>query len=94
MSPDRELNSAIGVRKLRDPSRGHGGHAAEGGEVVVAGPGRRSARQSATSAADPVAGLRARGLVHESERPKRPRSASRRIKANGLVSDLVAEQRR
>lgn len=82
------------MRELHDQLSRYVRHAAEGGEVVVTMRGRAVARLSAIDAPDPLADLRARGLVQEPARPKRRRSGSRRIEAGGSVSDLVAEQRR
>lgn len=82
------------MRELHDQLSRYVRHAAEGGDVVVTMRGRRVARLSAIDEGDPLADLRARGLLREPARPKRRRSGSRRITAGGSVSDLVAEQRR
>lgn len=82
------------MRELHDQLSRYVRHAAEGGEVVVTMRGRRVARLSAIEAADPLADLRARGLIQEPARPKRPRGDRGRLSAGGSVSDLVAEQRR
>jgi prevent-host-death family protein len=82
----------VGVRELHDHLSRYLRHVAEGGEVVVTLRGRRVARLSGVDAQDPLADLRARGLVQEPARPKgstRPRPV-----ASVPVSDLVAEQRR
>jgi prevent-host-death family protein len=95
MTPhDAALRAEVGVRELHDQLSRYVRHAAEGGEVVVTMRGRRVARLSAIDEVDPLAYLRARGLIQEPSRPKRRRSGSRRIKAGGSVSDLVADQRR
>ncbi len=95
MTPhDAALKSEVGVRELHDQLSRYVRHAAEGGEVVVTMRGRRVARLSAIDEVDPLAELRARGLIEEPSRPKRRRADMRRIKAGGSVSDLVAEQRR
>ena len=82
------------MRELHDQLSRYVRHAAEGGEVVVTMRGRRVARLSGIDEPDPLADLRARGLIEEATRPNRERSGGRRIKADGSVSDLVAEQRR
>lgn len=82
------------MRELHDQLSRYVRHVAEGGEVVVTMRGRRVARLSPIDEVDPLADLRARGLVQEPSRPKRRRSGSRRIKAGESVSDLIAEQRR
>jgi hypothetical protein len=43
---------------------------------------------------DPLADLRARGLVREPTAPRHPRAGRARLKAAKPVSDLVADQRR
>lgn len=95
MTPhDAALKPEVGVRELHDQLSRYVRHAAEGGEVVVTMRGRRVARLSAIDEGDPLADLRARGLIEEPARPKRRRAGSSRIKSGGSVSDLVAEQRR
>lgn len=93
MTPhDAALKLEVGVRELHDQLSRYVRHAAEGGEVVVTMRGRRVARLSAIDEVDPLADLRARGLIEEPARPKRRRAGRRRIKAGGSVSELVAEQ--
>lgn len=95
MTPhDAALKVEVGVRELHDQLSRYVRHAAQGGEVVVTMRGRRVARLSAIDAADPLADLRARGLIQEPARRKRSRSSSSRLEAGSSVSDLVAEQRR
>lgn len=84
----------VGVRELHDQLSRYVRHAAEGGEVVVTMRGRRVARLSPIDAADPLADLRARGLVREPTRRKRPSTERRPLRSLEPVSDLVAEQRR
>jgi prevent-host-death family protein len=82
------------VRELHDQLSRYVRHAAEGGEVVVTMRGRRVARLSPLEIADPLADLRARGLVQEPARPRQRARGRRRLASSELVSDLVAEQRR
>jgi antitoxin (DNA-binding transcriptional repressor) of toxin-antitoxin stability system len=63
-------------------------------EVVVTMRGRRVARLIPVDEVDPLADLRARGLVREPTAPRSPRTRRARLKAAGPVSDLVADQRR
>ncbi len=88
------LKSEIGVRELHDQLSRYVRHAAEGAEVVVTMRGKRVARLSPLEIADPLADLRARGLVQEPARPKRKVGRRRRLASTAPVSDLVAEQRR
>jgi prevent-host-death family protein len=88
------FKSEIGVRELHDQLSRYVRHVANGGEVVVTMRGARIARLSPVSESDPLADLRARGLVREPTGPKRPNSARRRVRSLAPVSDLVAEQRR
>jgi prevent-host-death family protein len=86
--------SEVGIRELHDQLSRYVHHAAQGGEIVVTMRGRRVARLSPVNAEDLLADLRARGLVREPTRSKRPSAAHQHLQALGLVSDLVAEQRR
>ena len=95
MTPhDVELKTEIGVRELHDQLSRYVRHAAEGGEVFVTMRGRRVARLSPLTVSDPLADLRARGLVRDAKRPKRKLEGRERLTADASVSDLVAEQRR
>jgi prevent-host-death family protein len=89
-SPELE----VGVRELHDQLSRYVHHAAQGGEVVVTMRGRRVARLSPVTDADPLTDLRARGLVREPTQPKRPSTERRLLRSLKSVSDLVAEQRR
>lgn len=84
----------VGVRELHDQLSRYVHHVAQGGEVVVTMRGRRVARLSPVNEGDPLADLRARGLVREPTQPKRPSTAHQRLRSLEPVSDLVAEQRR
>jgi prevent-host-death family protein len=88
------LKTEVGVRELHDQLSRYVRHAAEGGEVVVTMRGQRVARLSPIESGDPLADLRARGLVQESGRSKRNVRSHKRLPSSGSVSDLVAEQRR
>jgi prevent-host-death family protein len=88
------LKTEVGVRELHDHLSRYVQHVARGGEVVVTMRGRRVARLSPIATEDPLADLRARGLVREPTRPKRRAAGRKRLAASAPVSDLVAEQRR
>jgi prevent-host-death family protein len=88
------LKTEVGVRELHDQLSRYVRHAAEGGEVVVTMRGQRVARLSPIEVDDPLAELRARGLVEEPVRPKRSAQNRRRLASSAPVSDLVSEQRR
>lgn len=88
------LKAEVGVRELHDQLSRYVRHVAEGGEVFVTMRGQRVARLSPLEVGDPLADLRARGLVHEPARPKRRARGRKRLPSSGPVSDLVAEQRR
>jgi prevent-host-death family protein len=89
-----ELKVEVGVRELHDQLSRYVRHVSDGAEVIVTMRGRRVARLSPIEAADPLADLRARGLVDEPTRPKRRARARKRLVSSAPVSDLVAEQRR
>jgi prevent-host-death family protein len=84
----------VGVRELHDQLSRYVHHAAQGGEVVVTMRGKRVARLSPVDEGDPLADLRARGLVREPTQAKRPIAGHQRLRPLEPVSDLVAEQRR
>jgi prevent-host-death family protein len=88
------LKPEVGVRELHDQLSRYVRHVAEGGEVVVTMRGRAVARLTPVDATDPLADLRARGLVEEPVRPKRRAKGRKRLPATASVSDLVDEQRR
>ena len=95
MTPHREpLKSEVGVRELHDRLSRYVQHVKDGGEVVVTMRGRRVARLVPVTEVDPLADLRARGLVREPTAPRSPRARRARLKSAGPVSDLVADQRR
>jgi prevent-host-death family protein len=95
MTPHRErLKTEVGVRELHDRLSRYVQHVKDGGEVVVTMRGRRVARLVPVDEVDPLADLRARGLVREPTEPRTPRGRQARLKAGKPVSDLVADQRR
>ncbi|MCW3019806.1 MAG: hypothetical protein JWN10_2114 [Solirubrobacterales bacterium] len=95
MTPHKSLpKHEVGVRELHDQLSRYIHHAAQGGEVVVTMRGRRVARLSPVNEGDPLADLRARGLVREPTRTKRPSASRQQLRSLEPVSDLVAEQQR
>jgi prevent-host-death family protein len=83
----------VGVRELKNNLSSYLARAREGEEILVTDRGRPVARLVPVDGpTDRLAELIAQGLVI----PAKTRVRSRRppIKANGTVSDLVAEQRR
>jgi prevent-host-death family protein len=84
----------VGIRELHDQLSRYVHHAAQGGEVVVTMRGKPVARLSPVNEGDPLADLRARGLVREPTQPKRPSAGRQQLQSLEPVSDLVAEQRR
>ena len=95
MTPHSEpLKTEVGVRELHDRLSRYVQHVQNGAEVVVTMRGRRVARLVPVDELDPLADLRARGLVREPTAPRHPRGRRARLKAAKPVSDLVADQRR
>jgi prevent-host-death family protein len=82
----------VGVRALHDRLSEHLERVEDGAEVLVTRRGRPIARLSAVKESDPLQDLVRRGLVTPPDRPRGARRAQ--VKARGLVSELVAEQRR
>lgn len=91
---DEEPKAEVGVRELHDRLSRYLHHVSSGAEVVVTLRGRRVARLSGVGAADPLADLRARGLVLDPKLTRRPMAGHVRLASGGSVSDLVSEQRR
>ncbi len=89
-----ELKAEVGVRELHDQLSRYVRHVGSGGDVVITMRGRRVARLSMVDDADPLADLRARGLVRDPQRSRRRASGRELLTADGSVSDLVSEQRR
>ena len=95
MTPHPEpLKSEVGVRELHDRLSRYVQHVKDGAEVVVTMRGRRVARLVPVDEVDPLAELRARGLVREPTAPRSPRARRARLKAAKPVSELVADERR
>jgi prevent-host-death family protein len=95
MTPHSDpLKSEVGVRELHDRLSRYVQHVKDGAEVVVTMRGRRVARLVPVDEIDPLADLRARGLVREPTAPRSPRGRRTRLKVAKPVSDLVADQRR
>lgn len=80
------------MRELHDQLSRYVQHVADGAEVTVTMRGRPVARIVPVADADPLADLRARGLVREPTTTRRwlPR---RRVRARGSVSELLEEER-
>jgi len=89
-----KLKAEVGVRELHDQLSRYVRHASEGGEIVVTMRGRRVARLAPLERVDPLADLRARGLVRDPAGPKRRIGRRGEVPSTASVSDLVAEQRR
>jgi len=92
--PLEPLKTEVGVRELHDHLSRYVRHVQGGAEIVVTMRGRRVARLVPVDELDPLADLRARGLVREPTAPRHPRAGRARLKAVKPVSDLVADQRR
>ena len=91
---NEEPKAEVGVRELHDQLSRYLHHVSSGAEVVVTVRGRRVARLSGVGVTDPLADLRARGLVLDPQHSRRPMAGQVRLAAAGSVSDLVSEQRR
>ena len=89
-----ELEVEVVVRELHDQLSRYLRHVGSGGDVVITMRGRRVARLSMVDGADPLADLRARGLVRDPHRSRQRASGRELLTADGSVSDLVSEQRR
>lgn len=82
------------MRELHDNLSEYLRAVAEGREVVVTSRGRRVARIVPFASTDPLAELRARGLVRDPVGPKRSAGRHTSVTASGPVAELVHEQRR
>jgi prevent-host-death family protein len=69
------LKAEVGVRELHDRLSRYVQHVKDGGEVVVTMRGRRVARLVPVDEIDPLADLRARGLVRDPTTPAQPARA-------------------
>ena len=94
MTPHEGIKAEVGVRELHNQLSRYVRHVADGGEVIVTMRGRRVARLAPLEVGDPLAELRARGLVLEPARSRRRARGRNRLASSGPVSDLAAEQRR
>ena len=84
----------VGIRELKNQLSKYIERVKAGEEVIVTDRGRPVARLSAPDAADDrLSSLVAAGIVQAPGNRKR-RVPNKRIKPNGDVSSLVAEQRR
>lgn len=82
------------MRELHDQLSRYVRHAAEGGEVTVTMRGKPVARLTPLPSADPLASLRARGLIREPTRPRTKIADLPRLRSPVSLSDIVIEQRR
>jgi prevent-host-death family protein len=82
----------VGVRTLHDRLSEHLEQVERGAEIVVTRRGRPIARLSGFETDASLDDLVRRGLVTLPERSRSTRRA--RVKAQGQISDLIAEQRR
>jgi prevent-host-death family protein len=83
----------VGVRELHDQLSHYLRRVADGEEIFVTMRGRRVARLAPVADGDPLADLRARGLVQEPSTPWVPRAVGRPEPVQP-VAELVADQRR
>ena len=84
--------SEVGVRDLHNRLSEYLEKVEKGGDVIVTRRGKRIARLSALDAEGPLGDLSRRGLIRMPLVARASRSA--RVKGDGPISDLVAEQRR
>lgn len=88
----QEVGMEVGVRALRDGLSRHLAEVRRGGTVTVTDHGQVIARIVPAGVPTALERLIAEGKVQRAKRPKR--AAPKPVPADGLVSDLVAEQRR
>ena len=81
-----------GVRELRDHLSRYLEIVREGQEITVTDHGKAVARLIPLDEPRAIDRLISEGVISPARRSKRHRTAAR-IKANGTVSDLIAEQR-
>lgn len=86
------MTPEVGIRELRDQLSHYLRHVAEGSEVIVTSRGKRVARLSPVDAPDPLASLRARGLVSVPTESWEPPVDAPVV--DPPISNLVKEQRR
>lgn len=92
MTPHDAIRPEVGIRELHDQLSRYVRHVEAGGEVIVTSRGKRVARLSPIDAPDPLATLRARGLVSEPTESWEPPADAPVV--DPPISDLVKEQRR
>jgi prevent-host-death family protein len=90
----RQLKTEVGVRELHDHLSRYVQQVQDGAEFVVTMRGRRVARLVPVDAPDPLADLRARGLVREPLADRQQRSDHTRLATAKPISELVEDQRR
>ena len=81
----------VGIRQLRNNLSDYLERVRNGDEVVVTDRGSAVARIIPVAGGRALDRLEAEGLVTRAPNPTRSRPR-RRVRANGIVSDLVAEQ--
>lgn len=84
--------ATIGIRELRDGLSRHLAEVREGAEIVVTDHGKPIARILPYGKESGLERLIREGVARPPIAPRRP--LPERVKADGTVSDLVAEQRR
>jgi len=84
--------SQVGIRELRDHLSRYLERVQAGEEVVVTDRGRAIARVLPIDGERTIDRLIREGVVTPAQRPKQ--AASQPVEAGGMVSDLVARQRR
>lgn len=84
----------VGVRELRDQLRRWLDVVEDGHEVTITERGKPVARLIGVSSPSQLERLIADGVVTPAKRGRRPDRSHRKVKARGMVSDLVAGQRR
>lgn len=92
MTPHDAIKGEVGVRELHDQLSRYVQQVAAGHEVIVTSRGRRVARLSPIDVADPLASLRARGLVSDPQSAWMPRADRPAVREP--LDDVVLEQRR
>ena len=82
----------VGIRELRDHLSRYLDRVRDGDEVIVTDRGRAIARVVPVGTERVLDRLIAEGIVTPARQPKK--RAAKPLKAKGIVSDLVGEQRR
>ena len=84
----------IGIRELRARLSHYVGLVRGGEEIVVTERGRPVARLIGSSDGSAMDRLVAQGIVRMPSEPRQPARAVKRVRSDGSVAGLVAEQRR